>query len=206
MSSTTTLRVRGALCFWGIVISFFGLVSLATAIILCLAWFDATYTPREFVPFRTTLTQIEPGYTFAPGYPSVDVPMQQFRKEAAGKAFILSYPLRLENVIARTTNSWIVGRVYYLMQKSGPAGIVYLVSSEEIPDYNHTGSIGYNEHTAWDSSRLAFVSVKEGTSYWVLMPTGVFFLIGIVFFAFGLGLLSDSKVLIIVDEKIKKIW
>lgn len=121
-------------------------------------WYTAEYTPREFVPYRTALAHVEHGSSFNPGYPSVVVTMEQFRKESAGKPYMLSYP----------TKSNGSASVRYLMLKSTEVGNIYVVSSEKIPYYEKSGfygSLGYQERTVYVSERSAFVSVPDGTSY-----------------------------------------
>lgn len=172
----------------GIGVFVFGFAVFVLGAGILYGWFVAEYTPREFVPYRTTLTQIEPGYSFSPGYPSVTISMSDFRAQSTGKSFILSYPLEL--------NSWQngLGQVTYLMQKPGVAGSIYIVSSEKIPDFdtNTFGSFGYSEHTAFDSKRVAYVSVKDGISYhawWSILLLAV----GLILAGIGVACTFDSN-------------
>lgn len=177
---------------WGVIVFLFGSVLMFAAGALAWGWFTAKYTPREYVPYRTALAQVEPGYSFNPGYPSVVVSMEQFRKESVGKPYILSYPVQLSRHSTDT-----VGKVHYLMLKSTTVGNVYIVSSENIPDYWRIahGSQGYREYTGFDAERIAYVSVLIGTSYWSWFLIILLFPLGFTSLVAGL-VMMDSSVLI----------
>ena len=202
MEATHTLSVDRPQMWMGIILGLVGLVALIGSGTALYTWLYAEYTPREFIPYRTELAQIEPGYKFEPGYPSVTIPMEQFRAESAGKAFILSYPLKLDE----SSGSSYAGKVHYLLLKSGPAGTMYLVSSENIPSYYQKGSVGYSEHTTLNSGwrgRLAFISVNDGTSYWAMLPIALFLVVGSILLGFAAGLLADSNAAYNVKQYIK---
>jgi hypothetical protein len=80
------------------------------------------------------------------------------------------------------------------MQKPGTAGPIYIVASENIPDYDSGsfGSFGYSEHTAFNGENISYVSVKDGTSYyawWSLLLC----VIGAILMAIGVGCTVDSE-------------
>ncbi len=186
-TGSSTIRVLNwSQLVWGLAFLLFGALLVTIGVLLTWQWFTAKYTLREFVPYRTALAHTEPGSSFNPGYPSVVVPMEQFRKESADKPYMLSYP----------TQPSYLSSVHYLMVKSTEAGNIYLVSSEKIPHYESFtyGSPGYHERTVYVPERFAFVSVLDGTSYllffWIFplcFIGAIFLLVSMVFFDEAVG-------------------
>lgn len=136
-----------------------------------------SYQPQEFHPYRSDRAQIIPGYNFQPGYPSVTLSMDEFRKKSAGQKFILSYSSGWASGISPGPNDghW---KISYVM-KAADADIYYF-AEEQIPNYDkfRIGSFGHSEQTRFDPGRMVFFSQTDGRATATIVWAIIFLILG----------------------------